>query len=78
MKIKDGEYDFALDEAEEEEGFDEIPEELLESEEDIALDKADEEKMKKFDKVYNYVLIGAIIALVGIVIYKLINAFFLK
>ena len=78
MKIKDGEYDFALDEAEEEEGFDEIPEELLESEEDIALDKADEEKMKKFDKVYNYVLIGAIIALVGIVIYKLVNAFFLK
>ena len=78
MKIKDGTYDFALDEAEEEEGFDEIPEELLESEEDIALDKADEEKMKKFDKVYNYMLIGAIIALVGLVIYKLIDAFFLK
>ena len=46
IKIKEGTYDFALDEVEEDEGLEEIPEDLLESEEDIELDRADEEKMK--------------------------------
>lgn len=60
--IKEGNYDFALDESAEE-GFDEIPEELRESEEDIELDRIDEEKNKKFDKFYNGVIIGASIVL---------------
>lgn len=76
--IKDGSYDFALDEQMSEEGFDEIPEELLESQEDIEKDKADEEKMKKFDKFYNYVLIGACIAFVVFLVWKIITTFFLK
>lgn len=75
--IKEGSYDFDLDE-EAEEGFDEIPEELLETEEDIAKDKADEEKMKKFDKVYNVFLIGACIAFAGFLIWKIVDTFFLK
>ena len=54
--IKDGSYDFALDEAEEtdEEGFDEVPEELLESEEDKALDAKEAAVSKKMDKVLNW------------------------
>jgi hypothetical protein len=73
--IKAGTYDFSLDENEDEEGFDEIPEELLESEEDIALDKKDEENMKKFDKVYNIILIVALIALGGMIVWRLIQSF---
>lgn len=76
--IKDGSYDFALDEETVEEGFDEIPEELLESEEDIEKDKADEALMKKFDKFYNIALIVAGVAFVGFLAWKIISTFFLK
>ena len=69
--IKDGEYDFDLDEnpappagEEETEGFDEIPEELRETEEDAELDRREAEFAKKFDKVLNWVwavvLVGAV------------------
>ena len=76
MAIKEGTYDFALDEeGEDVEGFDEIPEELLESEEDIQKDKEEEEKMKKFDKFYNVFLIVCGVVFVGLVIY---NLFFKK
>ncbi len=74
--IKDGTYDFSLDEAErEEEGFEEIPEELLETEEDRERDRRDEEKNKKFDKFYNYTLIGACIALGLFIGWKVLEAF---
>ena len=77
-EIKNGTYDFALDEqADEEGGFDEIPEELRETEEDIQKDKEDEEKLKKFDKFYNYVLIGACIGMGIFLIWKIIDTFFL-
>lgn len=59
--IKDGSYDFALDEedpSEEEESFDEIPEELQESEADKALDAKDAEAAKKFDKVLNWLWVA--------------------
>ena len=73
--IKDGSYDFSLD-GEDEDGdvLDEIPEELRESEEDIERDKRDEEKNKKFDKVYNIVLIGAIAACVLFIAWKVLEA----
>ena len=74
MEIKDGTYDFARDDEEDNEGFDEIPEELLESEEDVALDKKDEENMKKFDKVYNIILTISLIALGGMIIWKIVQA----
>ncbi len=76
-KIRDGSYDFSLDN-EELESSDElidIPEELRESEEDIALDKKDEEKQKKFDKFFNWVTIGMIIGAVGFFVYKLLERF---
>ena len=74
MEIKDGTYDFARDDEEDNEGFDEIPEELLESEEDIELDKKDEEKAKKFDKVYSIILTISLIALGGMIIWRIIQA----
>ena len=76
-EIKEGTYDFSLDAEDNDEGFDEIPEDLRESEEDIQKDKEEEEKLKKFDKIYNYILIGAGIAAAAIVIWKIIDTFFL-
>ena len=78
--IKLGKYDFSKDEMSDEldeDEFAEIPEELLETEEDIAKDKEDEEKAKKFDKVYNIVLAVFIAAFVGILIWRIIQAYFL-
>ena len=74
MEIKDGTYDFARDDEEDNEGFDEIPEELLESEEDIELDKKDEEKAKKFDKVYSIILTISLIALGGMIVWRIVQA----
>lgn len=74
MEIKDGTYDFARDDEEDNEGFDEIPEELLESDEDIELDRKDEEKAKKFDKVYSIILTISLIALGGMIIWRIIQA----
>jgi DNA-directed RNA polymerase subunit RPC12/RpoP len=63
-KIKEGTYDFAIDERmkeiADEEGMDEIPEELQETEEDKALDAEDAKKQEKFDKIMNWLTIGAI------------------
>lgn len=75
--IKEGKYDFSLDEEpdEEEEGFDEIPEELLETEEDKELDRQDEEKLKKFDKVYNVIIAVALAATTGIIIWRILDTF---
>ena len=55
--IKDGDYDFSLDEEEKDDGgLEDIPDDMKESEEDIEADRIEEEKNKKFDKVYNIVL----------------------
>ena len=74
MEIKEGSYDFARDDEEDNEGFDEIPEELLESDEDIELDRKDEEKAKKFDKVYSIILTISLIALGGMIVWRIIQA----
>ena len=52
--IKNGTYDFALDEVEDN-SFDEIPEELLETEEEKAEKEREEKSNKKFDKVMDIV-----------------------
>lgn len=79
--IKDGEYDFALDEVAEQEtaegeeateGFDEIPEELLESEEDAELDRRDAEIGKKFDKVLNWVWVAVLVGTVTLFLLKFV------
>lgn len=76
QKIKDGTYDFALDE-QEEESFEEIPEELQETEEDRLLDEKEAEANAKFDKFMNKLWIGIAIAAAGFIIWKLIDAFIL-
>ena len=58
--IKNGTYDFSLDEPTDE--MDDIPEELLESEEDRELDRKRDERMEKLDKVLNVFIIAAILA----------------
>ncbi len=71
-QIKDGTYDFALDEEEDTDGFDELPEELLETEEDRALDERDEERQKKFDSVFNWISFGLLTAAVIFVLVKIL------
>ena len=62
--IKSGNYDFdAEDASADDEGFDEIPEELRETEEDAELDRRDEENAKKFDKFLNVLWIGVFAAI---------------
>lgn len=76
--IKLGKYDFSRDEdvnAPSEDELEEIPEELRESEEDIAKDKEDEEKMKKFDKIYNILLIVLGAITLGVIIWKIVTSF---
>ena len=75
-KIKDGEYDFSLDE--QDDGFDEIPEELQETEEDKELDRIDAEKEAKRDKVFNIILIIALVGFVAVLAWRLIDMFLLK
>ena len=79
VAIKEGKYDFALDDQPMDEGgFEEIPEDLQESEEDKEKDRVDDEKQKKFDKIYNVLLAIVCLGFVGIIIYRIIETFFLK
>lgn len=76
-KIKEGTYDFAIDERmkeiADEEGMDEIPEELQETEEDKALDAEDAKKQEKFDKIMNWLTIGAIVITAIVLIIRFIG-----
>ncbi|MBQ7356871.1 MAG: hypothetical protein IJW66_05665 [Clostridia bacterium] len=74
-KIKAGEYDFSLDEETSEDEMEELPEELLETEEDRKKDESDEARAKKFDKVFNYITIGVFGAAAILIIVKLITTF---
>lgn len=77
--IKEGKYDFSLDEKDnDEDGFDEIPEELRETEEDRERDRADEEKLKKFDKIFNIVAATLVILTIGFVAWRIVESFILK
>ena len=71
--IKEGTYDFSSD-SEDEDSFDEIPEELRETEEDRELDRMDEEKQKKFDKIFDWVSLGAIIAAALFVLWRVLDS----
>lgn len=78
QKIKQGNYDFSLDEiadADSEDGFDDIPEELRETEEDRLQDEKDAELLKKIDKVLNWLWIGVGAFAVIVVIIKLVQKF---
>ena len=78
QKIKLGEYDFALDEIADQsgnEGFDDIPEELKETEEDRLLDEKEAEALKKFDKVLNWLWAGVGVFAAVVIIIKLVQLF---
>ena len=71
--VKEGNYDFdAEDTTSDDEGFDEIPEELRETEEDAELDRRDAEAAKKFDKFLNGLWIGVFSALFVFFILKFV------
>ena len=70
--IENGTYDFGADAPSD----DEIPEELLETEEDRELDRRDAEKVKKIDTIMNYVCAAAVVGAVGFLIYTVIKLFF--
>ena len=68
--IKEGSYDFALDDEESEEDvLEEIPEELRETEEDRELDRKEAEALKKFDKVTNWLWLGILVGVIGAIVY---------
>ena len=72
--ISEGSYDFSLDEREAEtESFDELPEELRETEADKALDEKDAAAQARFEKWFNWVSLGAVIGAVGFVVWKIIE-----
>lgn len=74
-KIGEGSYDFALDGVEEN-SFDEIPEDMMETEEDKEIEKIEEEKVKKFDKIFNIISTVIFSAIGAYLIYVLVTNFF--
>lgn len=74
--IKEGNYDFALDdEPVEDGGLEEIPEDMLESEEDKKKDEAEQKKLAKFDKVYNVLITVLATATVLLLAWKLVDIY---
>ena len=68
--IKNGTYDFSMDGvAENDNILEDIPEELLETEEDRLLDEKEAKSMKKFDSIMNWVSMGAVIAAIAFAIF---------
>jgi hypothetical protein len=73
--IADGTYDFSEDTAEQTEELEEIPEQLLETEADAEADRRDEARLKKFDKIFNYVA-GVILAgFAAVLIWRILDAY---
>ncbi len=68
--IEDGSYDFSLDEKEEGDDFEEIPEELLETEEDRQLDELDAEKEERNNRIFDYITFGICLAVLAFAAYK--------
>ncbi len=72
-RIRLGEYDFSEDGISD--AIEEIPEELLESDEDRELDRADEEKNKRFDRIFNWVAGFVIGAAAAFLIYRVLDTY---
>ena len=71
-EIKEGTYDFSLDEIKDEDEMDEIPEELEETEEDRLLDEKEAAATKKFDKIMTWVYAAVLVGVVAFVVLKFI------
>ena len=74
--IKYGSYDFSLDEqAPEEEGYDDIPEDMKETEEDKALDEEEQKKIKKVESIFNVISTVLFSAVGAYAVYKVLDMF---
>lgn len=75
LLIEKGEYDFTLDDTSEtDEDENDIPEELLESEEDKIIDEREMEEKRRFDSIFNWIAIGVFgVALIAGVLFILLK-----
>ena len=73
--IKDGTYDFSLDDKESDKEEFDITEEYEETEEDKSLDEADKKKNKVFDAVSTWICFALLILAFGFLVYRFIDAF---
>ena len=71
--IKEGSYDFALDDMSDDEAPEEIPPELQETEEDKLLDEQEKEETKKWDRITTWVNLGLILAAAGFLLWYLLK-----
>lgn len=71
--IKEGTYDFSLDETATDEELDDIPEDLQETEEDRLLDEKDAVANAKFDKILNWLWIAFGILAGAVIIWRVIS-----
>ena len=76
QQIKEGTYDFSLDEVDE--GFDEIPEELQETEEDRLLDEKEAESNAKFDRMMNWLWLGVGVLACAFLVWRVVDILFLS
>ena len=74
QQIKEGTYDFSLDETDD--GIDEIPEYLQESEEDRLLDEQDAEANAKFEKILNWLWIAFGVLAGAAIIWRVVTLLF--
>ena len=63
--IQAGNYDFSKDEEQDGEVLEELPEDMLESEEDKALDERDIERANKLDRILNWVWAAVLVGAIG-------------
>ena len=71
-KIKAGTYDFSMDK-EQSDQSDDIPEELMESEEDKLLDQREAKTNKKIDGILNWVFVAIFVLAIGYFVYRLLS-----
>lgn len=71
QQIKEGTYDFSLDETDE--GFDELPDDLQETEEDRLLDEKDAEANAKFEKILNWLWIAFGVLAGAVIIWRVVT-----
>ncbi len=77
-KIKNGTYDFSLDEEKTEDSeADGVPPELLETEEDREREELENKKAAKTDRIFNWISLALVAVAIGFIIYKFISTYFL-
>ena len=75
--IAGGEYDFSNDECEiSDDQLDDVPEDLLETEEDKALDEKEKKRNKTLDLITNIICTSALVLALAFVAYRVISAIF--